>query len=148
MFKHAGVCRLYEVMQSPLHVYLVMEKGDRDLYAFLDDYPEGCDEGVVKSVTRILALALRHCHRAGVAHRDVKPENVLVVGTPEDWSASPEEAGIVKLCDFGLCAKITLDSRLTDFVGSRDLGVRCPTTTSLTREIPRGGRGGRSEERS
>ena len=41
-FSHAAVVRLYDVIQSPQHVYLVLERGDRDLYAFLDDYKDGC----------------------------------------------------------------------------------------------------------
>ncbi|KAH8096505.1 protein kinase [Aureococcus anophagefferens] len=88
--RHAGVCRLYGVVHSPTYVYLVMEAGDRDLFAFLDGYPRGCDDGTVCAVMRILALALRHCHNAGVAHRDVKPENVLVVGDPATWGDAEE----------------------------------------------------------
>ena len=115
---HAGVCRLYDVMQTPSHIYLVLEKGDRDLYALIDDYPGGCPENVVKSATRILVLALRHCHNAKIAHRDIKPENILVCGDPHTWHQNPD-AGIVKLCDFGLCADIPDDGALLqDFVGS------------------------------
>ena len=115
---HAGVCRLYDVMQTPSHIYLVLEKGDRDLYALIDDYPGGCPETVVKSATRILVLALRHCHNAKIAHRDIKPENILVCGDPHTWHQNPD-AGIVKLCDFGLCADIPEDGALLqDFVGS------------------------------
>ena len=63
-FSHGGVCRLYDVVQSPCYIYLVLEIGDKDLYSFLDDYPSGCDEDVIRSVMRITALGLRHCHNA------------------------------------------------------------------------------------
>ncbi len=122
-FSHAAVVRLYDVIQSPAHVYLVLERGDRDLYAFLDDYKDGCTEDVVRSVMRIAALGLRHCHAQGIAHRDLKPENVLVMGTPDTWAAheqnvDPRKRGVVKLCDFGLCADVSSGENLTDFVGS------------------------------
>merc|ERR1712100_1005206 len=103
----------------------VLEKGDRDLYSFLDshEYADGCPDDVVKSVMRIAALGLRHCHANGVAHRDLKPENILVVGQPGDWSLleendDPCKRGVVKLCDFGLCADVSSGENLTDFVGS------------------------------
>ena len=33
---HGAVVRLYDVIQSPTMLYIVLEKGDRDLYSFLD----------------------------------------------------------------------------------------------------------------
>ncbi|EGB03899.1 hypothetical protein AURANDRAFT_13865, partial [Aureococcus anophagefferens] len=117
-FRHGGICQLYDVVQSNSFVYLVMEMGERDLFTFLDDHPEGCPEPVVKQVMRILALGLRHCHNAGVAHRDIKPENILVVGDPLTWAGADDRAGIVKLCDFGLCASVHDGAMLNDFVGS------------------------------
>ncbi|KAJ8602812.1 hypothetical protein CTAYLR_002585 [Chrysophaeum taylorii] len=116
-FTHAGICQLLDVLQSTSFVYLVMEQGERDLFNFLDDFPEGCPELVVKQIARILALGLRHCHNHGIAHRDIKPENILVCGHPTEWGNLPE-GGIVKLCDFGLCAVIHAGSLLNDFVGS------------------------------
>ena len=117
-FRHGGICQLYEVMQTPSYVYLVLEMGERDLFSFLDEHPDGCPELYVKQIMRILALGLRHCHNAGIAHRDLKPENVLVCGDPEKWATGGATDGIVKLCDFGLCATITEGAKLTDFVGS------------------------------
>ena len=115
---HASICRLHEVMQSNTFVYLVMEMGERDLFTFLDGYAEGCPDIIIKQVMRILALGLRHAHRAGIAHRDIKPENVLVVGEPHEWDEAGSERGIVKICDFGLCADIRDGKPLKDFVGS------------------------------
>ena len=84
LFSHAGVCRLYDVMHSARYVYLVLERGDRDLYTFLNDHPAGCGDATIAAIMRILALALRHCHNARIAHRDLKPERA---------SASPLSRG-------------------------------------------------------
>ncbi|KAH8044299.1 protein kinase [Aureococcus anophagefferens] len=96
-FRHGGICQLYEVMQTPSYVYLVLEMGERDLFSFLDEHPDGCPELYVKQIMRILALGLRHCHNAGIAHRDLKPENVLVCGDPEKWATGGATDGIVAL---------------------------------------------------
>ena len=120
--KHAAICQVYGVFHSPLHVYIICEKGERDLYSFLDGYPSGCEEDVIRNVMRLVALGMRHCHNAGIAHRDIKPENILVNGCPSDWigngNGNTKDSGIVKICDFGLCADITGGTPLTDFVGS------------------------------
>ncbi|KAH8065119.1 serine/threonine kinase [Aureococcus anophagefferens] len=93
--RHAGICRIYDVLHSPSSVYLVMEMAERDLFTFLDGYPDGCPEPIIK-----------------------QPENILVVGEPHEWDEASETKGIVKICDFGLCADIEVSSKLTDFVGS------------------------------
>eukprot|EP01063_Lacrimia_lanifica_P008182 TRINITY_DN15297_c0_g1_i1.p1 TRINITY_DN15297_c0_g1~~TRINITY_DN15297_c0_g1_i1.p1 ORF type:complete len:342 (+),score=113.89 TRINITY_DN15297_c0_g1_i1:64-1089(+) len=54
----------------------------------------GLAGGVVKAYARQLVCGLGALHAAGVCHRDVKPENILVDATRR----------VLKLCDFG-CSK-------------------------------------------
>ena len=51
----------------------------------------GLPEYVVRHYAKQLIEALNYCHKMGVAHRDIKPDNLLLT---EEWN--------IKLCDFGL----------------------------------------------
>ncbi len=57
------------------------------------------------TIARQVCLALGRAHHAGVVHRDVKPENVFVLDTPDG-------SDFVKLLDFGL-AHVKGEGRLT-----------------------------------
>ena len=63
-----------------------------DLFDFIQPR-QGLPEKSVKSIARQLMSALSFLHQQRYIHRDVKPENVLVMDT-KDWK--------VKLCDFGM----------------------------------------------
>ena len=81
-------------------LYLVMEHVDGQTLRqkLLDDGAMTVREAV-RVISAILA-ALDEAHRAGLVHRDVKPENVLV-----------REDGMVKVTDFGLARAVTSSTR-------------------------------------
>ncbi len=54
---------------------------------------EACD------YVRQAALGLQHAHECGMVHRDVKPDNLILVAGPD--ASTP---GVVKVLDFGLAA--------------------------------------------
>jgi len=74
-----------------------------------------------------VAAALAHVHEAGVLHRDVKPENILVSGRHAHLCA--------RLTDFGL-ARVSDGCRLTDT--SRVLGTLGYTAPELVTGRPYG----------
>ncbi|MEV5558800.1 protein kinase [Nonomuraea wenchangensis] len=85
------IVRLYEYVETPARSALVMELVDGvTLRALLAEHGHVTPEAALAVLKGIL-LALAAAHEKGVAHRDVKPENVLV-----------QADGTSKLTDFGV----------------------------------------------
>ena len=75
------------------------------------------------SVTKQILQALRDIHSRGIVHRDVKPENILLV---DDNEATMN----VKLCDFGMARLMYEPAE-----GSSDDGEASPLTPGRTRSF-------------
>eukprot|EP01064_Diplonema_japonicum_P036840 TRINITY_DN8449_c0_g1_i2.p1 TRINITY_DN8449_c0_g1~~TRINITY_DN8449_c0_g1_i2.p1 ORF type:complete len:400 (+),score=61.13 TRINITY_DN8449_c0_g1_i2:106-1305(+) len=63
---------------------------------------------VLSVITRQIVTGLRHLHKKGVIHRDMKPSNVLI-----------NQEGIVKICDFGVSKQITGNKLTHTAVGAK-----------------------------
>ncbi|WP_446210455.1 protein kinase domain-containing protein [Micromonospora sp. IBSANI012] len=88
---HPNVVRVYDVVQVDDRPWIVMEYvPSRTLQAVLEDTGP-VDPVRAAGIGRALLAALRAAHTAGVLHRDVKPQNVLMA-----------DDGRVMLTDFGL----------------------------------------------
>ena len=93
--KDPGLVAIYDQGDDPAHPFLVMELVDggtlRELLRERGPMPPHAMAAVLRPVLSGLGVA----HRAGLVHRDVKPENVLI-----------SDDGEVKLVDFGLVRAI------------------------------------------
>ncbi|ETO84663.1 CAMK/CAMKL/SNRK protein kinase [Phytophthora nicotianae P1976] len=105
--RHPGILELVDVIHTHKHVYLVTERGGKDLFEFFGAHVDGLGEDTIRPLFLNLAQAVEVLHRNNYCHRDLKPENVLY---------APESSHLVKLIDFGLCTKATTE--LHDFCGS------------------------------
>lgn len=100
--KHPNVISLVDYFYSDLGVYLVFEKltgGDLASH-FLRKYKDGVPytEKQIRRWCMSLLSAIAHCHKHKIIHRDVKPNNIMVV--------SDEVDADIKLVDFGLAVQV------------------------------------------
>lgn len=96
--RHQNIVECLEVYEDERYVYIVLEllTGGLLLPRIADAqqyYPQYAERDAAH-VIRSMILALVDCHAIGVAHRDVKPENVLFVAEGMD--------SFLKLADFGM----------------------------------------------
>ena len=134
-----NVMRLFDVIHTDYKLYLVLERGDRDLFQLImeadieqkkknnwtsngkgsnskNDGSSGSigrvDESLTQEVLKQLLSGVRYLHGMNVCHRDLKPENVVLVEKP--GAAKP----IVKIIDFGSCAATHGGLTLHDLCGT------------------------------
>jgi eukaryotic-like serine/threonine-protein kinase len=110
---HPGIVGLYELASDEHDVYLVSELVRGRTLADLERERAISDRDVAR-IGVALCAALDHAHARGVIHRDVKPQNVIVVAEPAAG------AGFAKLADFGVAHVTSGDpiTRTGDVVGT------------------------------
>lgn len=96
--QHPNIVRLYSAHITTVEKdsYLVIEKADCDLLDFIHR-PLADEQTLLRLVGDVLR-AVSHMHDEGVAHLDIKLENILV------FNAS--DGATLKLCDMGCSARV------------------------------------------
>jgi hypothetical protein len=110
---HPGVVGLYELDHDEHSTYLVSELVRGRTFAELAHAGALSDSDVAR-IGIALCDALDHAHERGVIHRDVKPQNVMVLAEPDAGE------GFAKLADFGVAHLVSADAltRTGDVVGT------------------------------
>jgi MAP kinase interacting serine/threonine kinase len=110
---HQNIIQLIEYFEEADFFYLVFEKIKGGPLLNHIQQRVCFTEMEASTIIKSLAEALKHLHKQGIAHRDVKPDNILCVN---DDTPCP-----VKLCDFDLCSNVNMEAstpRLLTPVGS------------------------------
>lgn len=104
------IVKLHEVLVGRHHIYLVMEyAAGGELFTAMfkpandlsSDVGTAEREGRARSYFQQLIIGVQWCHDRGVAHRDIKPQNLLL-----------SLDGVLKIADFGLAATFNPDPSL------------------------------------
>ncbi|XAR57315.1 Non-specific serine/threonine protein kinase [Bertholletia excelsa] len=91
---HSNILKIHEVLATKTKIYLVMELArGGDFAGELRRRGGRMPESTARRYLWQLATALHFCHQNGVAHRDIKPQNLLL-----------DENRNLKISDFGLAA--------------------------------------------
>merc|ERR1712098_461111 len=96
-----NIIQLIEFFEEADNFYLIFEKINGGPLLKHIQQRICFTEAEASKIIKDLAEAIRHLHHQGVAHRDIKPDNVLCVNHN---SPCP-----VKLCDFDLCSSVNIE---------------------------------------
>ena len=91
VLSHPNIVKVYDVSFGDRMQYIVMEYIDG---ITLKDYIERCGSIDVKDTIHFIIQilrALQHAHDKGIIHRDIKPQNIMLL-----------EDGTIKVTDFGI----------------------------------------------
>ena len=114
--RHPNVVDVYDVVQDPSGVFLVMELLEGEPLSML------LDRGGVPAyeVIGLLVEAMRGvaaAHRQGIVHRDIKPDNIFLAREPDRPIRTP------KVLDFGISKLNDANERLTLTATGATLGT-------------------------
>ena len=102
-----NILRLHDVYEDDDHIHLVTDLCDGgDLFDRLSS-GNRFSEPDAAAILKQLTAAIAFCHRIGVAHRDIKPDNILF-----------DSRGRLKLADFGSAEFFGVESEMSGGVGT------------------------------
>ena len=96
---HPGVVNIYDYGEREGAAVIVMELVNGETLRSLLDREKQPPLARVVAIMRDMLMALDHCHRHGIVHRDIKPGNVLL---PQDGGLKLTDFGIVRVEDSDL----------------------------------------------
>eukprot|EP00128_Syssomonas_multiformis_P009459 Colp12_sorted_trinity150504_noHs@31664 len=105
---HTFVVNLHYAFQDENFLYMVLDLMlGGDLRYLLQQSEEGISEETVRFYIAELSLALEYLHDRKIAHRDIKPDNIMI-----------SEEGHVHLTDFNLAARVSPEEPSTEVCGT------------------------------
>ncbi len=72
LLKSPYVVSVAQVIHTQNMLYIVTEKGGRDLFEFFDEHPDGVPENWAKEIISCVLKGVLYCHDQGICHRGTK----------------------------------------------------------------------------
>ena len=120
---HTNIVRLEEAFETDTEFVIVMEYCDGgDLAAFISRLPAPLPESDVLQLFAQIAMGVQHAHTRKVYHRDIKPQNIMLM-----------RDGTVKVCDFGLATVLKSSATHHSKFGGGTLQYNAP---ELVADLP------------
>jgi serine/threonine protein kinase len=109
--QHPNIIRLIDVFENPEYIYIVLEYcSGGDLFQYLDRREFKISEDRARNIAHQIAAGLYYMHSYGIAHRDLKLENILM--------ANDSDESELKIVDFGLSKMIGPNETASDPFGT------------------------------
>jgi MAP/microtubule affinity-regulating kinase len=105
--EHPNIVRLYQVIETAEHVYLIMERAGKGHLLHLIQRVHHLREDHAQKMFSQIAHAVLYCHENGIAHRDLKPHNILL-----------DAKGDAKITEFGLSVKFEEGQQFSEACGA------------------------------
>lgn len=106
--KHPFLVNMDYMFQNDLRLYFVMPFiSGCELYQTIFKEHRRLDDETITMYIAQIVLAVGHLHDKGIAHRDLKLENILI-----------DQDGFIKVIDYGLAKKIARNEKSDDFLGT------------------------------
>lgn len=106
--RHENLIQLRQVICTVREIYIVMELADCDLRNYMKRHAQRhphrtpyLDKDLVRCFTQQLLSGIEHCHRRRVIHRDLKPQNLLIIDRQN-------QLPVLKIADFGLARPVSM----------------------------------------
>ncbi len=105
VLSHPNIVKVYDVSFGDVMQYIVMEYIDGiTLKEYLEQQSKAIDWKMAVYFTSQILKAMQHAHEKGVIHRDVKPQNMMLL-----------QDGTIKVTDFGIARFSNTETRtMTD----------------------------------
>ena len=117
--RHPNVVRLVELYKDPTYFFLVLEKlNGGELFDKMCQR-QCYTEKDARDVCRTLFDAMAYCHKHRVAHRDMKPENLLLQNYDTTSNDNQQHHHhLIKVCDFGFAKFVERPNSLITLCGT------------------------------